>query len=868
MGGKSSSQTVGYKYCLGMHYGCCHGPIDKFTMFKCDDKVAWEGEGTGGTVSVDNDGLFGGDKREGGVQGLVDICMGGPDQLQNPYLVTKLGALIPAYRGIAALVFRGNSGAKVGIWEKLKKYGTAFYFGNNPYLKSWTVRGQRIYVREEGQAQWMPELAGISANPITSVDLTQYFPVLTQNVDPSYPTPGNFYPGIITIGPYNSSCQVIAGNADGTGYCRPDDRFYFNDEQFNSSDAPVYQGGTVLYNLAPNDTLTIKVKNTVNPYSGVTGSLTVKFAGRMDMNPAHIIRECLTSVVWGMGYSDDDVDDDSFAAAARTFYNEGLGMSLLWDKSKELEDFISVVEQHVDCAVYVSNTTGKFKIKPIRADYDESTLITLDESNIISVSDPNRVVFGELTNSVTVKYWNAETGNDGSVTVSDPALTLQQGATINASVEYPGFTTSRNATIAAQRDLRALSTPLLSCTIMANTEARELELGDVFKFSWAKWNLVDVVMRITGIAYGTGRNKRVKIICTQDVFDTDTNVTIVTPENSWENPSAPPSAPEHELAIEAPYYELVQALGQSTIDAKLSASPEISYILAAASQPNSAINASLWTNDGTEYEDVGVFDFAPDAVLETAISKTQTTFYLDQGADLGNVVIGTHVQIDDELMRVDELDDDTGAIVVGRGILDTVPAEHAAGAAVLFWDQFVGFDPTEYVQGEEIEVKITPISGAGELPIAEAEELTVELVGRANRPYAPGDLRLNGDSYKPNAFYEGEVAITWAHRDRLQQTSGVLVDHTAGNIGPEVGTLYRVQGYVNDVLVHTEDNIDGTSAVWTPEDSGVCRVEVHANRGGVYSFQAPSHTFLNANFMLTEDGDIRITEDGDEKVSE
>src|SRR5690606_26209524 len=95
----------------------------------------------------------------------------------------------------------------------------------------------------------------------------------------------------------------------------------------------------------------------------------------------------------------------------------------------------------------------------------------------------------------------------------------------------------------------------------------------------------------------------------------------------------------------------------------------------------------------------------------------------------------------------------------------------------------------------------------------------------------------------PDAIYDAELAITWAHRDRLQQTSGVLVDHTEADIGPEAGTVYRVQGYVDNVLVHTEDDIDGTSAVWLPTP-GDGRVEVHAKRDGLYSWQAPSHTFF------------------------
>jgi hypothetical protein len=146
--------------------------------------------------------------------------------------------------------------------------------------------------------------------------------------------------------------------------------------------------------------------------------------------------------------------------------------------------------------------------------------------------------------------------------------------------------------------------------------------------------------------------------------------------------------------------------------------------------------------------------------------------------------------------------------------------------------------------------------------------MSVTLAQRAWLPYPPGDLRINGDSYVETLSYEGVITIAWKHRDRLLQTSGTLTDHTAGNIGPEAGTAYRVRGYVDGSLDHTEDDIAGTSTTWTPGASGLCRVEVHSKRDGVYSLYAPSHSFHNTEFRLTEEGNTRYTEDGDARIIE
>lgn len=892
MGGKGKAQTIGYRYFLGMHLGLAHGPIDAVKRLSVDDRVAWTGTNTGGQIQVAAEELFGGEKREGGVSGTIDVEMGRADQGQNSYLVGKLGSLIPAYRGIFGLVFRQA------------------YLGNNPYLKKWSVRAQRIHVRQDGLEQWYDAKAAIrtsaetfegtfglswyAANEVDGDDVRMGVAFFVDNVQVGATVWSPYF--ISTAWTLQSLSAVIP---TGTDLIRIFMSFRRNSGSYNNGSIDSISAtvnGASLSIINPGaetppdfvsgassvtgwtnvDLAEDLARRDVSPdphtgewkFDGGQGNeLTVAyqdlFEGSFDMNAAHIIRECLTDPDWGMGYTDADIDDASFMEAADIFYDEEMGLSLLWDRQVSIEDFVQTVLRHVDAALYVSRTTGKFVLKAIRGGYDVGSLLQLDESNISVIEDPVRVSFGELTNSVTVKFWNASTGKDGSVTVTDTALVQQQGVVINSPVQYPGFSNSRNAGIAAQRDLRALSAPLLSCTVTADSDAQDLTIGDVFRLSWSKWGVSNLVMRVTGISYGTGRNKKVKISCTEDVFETNTTVLVVNTSGAWQDPSAPPSVVEEQLAAEIPYFELAQYLGQADVDNKLLTHPEIGYVFAAAGRPASAINATLKTDDGSGYEDAGTFDFCPFGYLASDITPSQTAFSIEDFEDLDEVNLGTHFQVGQELIRVDAIDPVTGAMTVGRGILDTVPQEHPQGAATLFWDTSAGFDPTEYVQGEEIALKVLPASGAGVLPESEASAMLVELAQRAARPYPPGNLQINAESYAQNAVYDGEVSITWAHRNRLEQTGGIFDDHTTGDIGPELGTLYRVQGYVNDVLVHTEDDIATTSAVWTPSGSGVCKVEVHSKRDGLFSMQGAFHSFTNSNLRITEIGDERFMEDGD-----
>lgn len=936
--GKSKAVTVGYKYYSGQHHVLCHGPIDRIEQILVDDRTAWTGEQGDGSINVSAESLFGGESREGGISGTVDIAMGGPTQGQNSYLVSKLGADVPAYRGVVSAILR------------------QCYMGNNPYLKPWAYRAARISVRQDGIDQWYPSKAGIShtlngsaafyflldrSNSLSSGQFASIKNAAKSGLDliADYveANPGErvdvavrFYSAGSTADERTDvdAADITALKAfiDGAGQVTGgdvDSAFGFIESWFSASINVAFDKRAVIFvtDSGTEDGMTttsspggnayeminrlapFSYPNTVDIYAinyntsetaytglidntasdgipiisgsddaGLTDAVEAALSSRFtDLNPAHIIRECLTDPDWGMGYQDADIDDASFQAAANVLAAEGLGISLLWDRQTTLESFVAEVIKHIDAALYVSRTSGKFVLKLIRFDYDPETLLVLDESNIAKIQNPSTPTFGELTNSITVKFWDAETSKDASVTLQDPALVQMQGAVIGTTVQYPGFTYSRNAVIAAQRDLRSVSFPLFACTIYANREAKDLNIGDVFKLSWGKWQIDNLIMRVTALAFGDGKSSQVRITCVQDVFNTPEVQLVLDDGGAWEDPTSDATPATNRIAFEAPYYELSQMLGQADLDSSLGTNPEVGYVMAAAAQPASGFNARLWTDSGPGYEDVNAMDFAPSCTLDGDLDQTTTVIPIENASNFDLIVIGSFCQIGDgndamELCRVDAVDDVGGTITLGRGALDTVPQIHASGTRVYFWDAYSGIDPTQYVAGEEVDLKITPISGAGQLPLASAPADTVTLDNRAIRPYPPADFQINGDSYLPAQTYTGTLTLTWAHRDRLQQTGGVINDHTDGSIGPEPGTEYYLRGYVGGVLIDSIDDIAAATVNWTPTASGEWTVYVGAIRDGYESMQMAYHTFtfgdlypftvplVNSNFATDASG--------------
>lgn len=153
-------------YYLAQHLGICHsgeGAETTLLELKVGEKSAWIGASTssgapvaGHDVEVHNPGLFGGNQKEGGVEGTMTVLHGGPSQLIPPKLASMIGrsqAQSPGYRGILSVFFSGLPGwARQGFkWS-----------ANNPYLKPTWFKVKCNHNR------WYPEksMIGDSANPM------------------------------------------------------------------------------------------------------------------------------------------------------------------------------------------------------------------------------------------------------------------------------------------------------------------------------------------------------------------------------------------------------------------------------------------------------------------------------------------------------------------------------------------------------------------------------------------------------------------------------------------------------------------------------------------------------------------------------
>lgn len=591
-----------------------------------------------------------------------------------------------------------------------------------------------------------------------------------------------------------------------------------------------------------------------------------------DMNPAHIVRQCITNDQWGMGYPDALIGS-SFTTAAQTLFDEEFGLSFQWTQQEPIEDFIGQVLNHCGGVWYADPRTGMFEMALIRDDYSISDLREFNESNILAVESYQRPGYGELVNEITVTWTDVQ--NNRTATTAphqDLACIAAQGSVISEVRQYPGITKAFLAQRVALRDLTAASTPLASIKLKVNREAWDLIPGkDCIVLNWDKLGIVQLVCRVLKVDRGTLEDGSITLEVAEDVFGLPDAVYTTQESEEWTDPNVEPDDITALDLVESPYWDVARNLSAADLDYT---DIDAGYVFTLAGR-SSPVETSygIWSRTGSdEYEERGDGPYAATALLNGAIDQQAATINFDGGVDLDLVSVGDRVQIGSGRLAefCEVLTFGASSMTVGRAVLDTTPQSHADNTRIWFVENSFGVDQTERATSDEVDVKLTAIATGGESDLEDATEQTITLAGRFGRPYPPGRIRINGQAFPTSVdttedASEGFV-ITWADRDRLQQTA-TLVSQSDGDIGPESGTTYGVELYDDDTdtLIESATGLTVNTYSLSSTNSLNARLEIFSVRDGIESWQRQIRRFLliGTDLMVTEDGDRMLTEDGD-----
>lgn len=531
------------------------------------------------------------------------------------------------------------------------------------------------------------------------------------------------------------------------------------------------------------------------------------------MNPAHILVESATDPDWGADIDHDIIDLDLYKSIADTLAEEGFGLCIRFNRQVNINTFRQEVLDHIGAAEFLNTELGLLQMKLIRNDYepDELPLFTYD-NGILRVQGDDSTSSDSAVNYLTVNYRDPVTNKVADVTYQNLA-SIQTHGVIAETRDYLGLPTFELAARVAQRDLAMTASGLKRLIIRFNRIGGQLTPASCFRISLPDRDINNMIMRV-GKIQEDARTGEFIITAVQDLFGLPaTNYGVEQPPVEWVPPDRMPRPVTLAKVIEIPYFVLVGLLTEPELEYL---QEEDGYAGIVASAPNMlSINYDLQVRAGvSEFSNQGTKDWTHKAALTHFIGLHDTQFVITGEAPRE---LPAAVLVNDEIMNILSIDIETGLTTVARGCADTIPGEHNDNSALWYIDTIEN-DEQVYAAGETVDARLLTNTGIGQLAENMATTFSGEMNQRQFRPYPPGNILINGETWTSEAPDASKgLLITWAHRDRLLQSDS-LFGHKHGDIGPEPGTTYRITLYKENQIVR-EINIDGNNWMYPDENA-------------------------------------------------
>ena len=512
-----------------------------------------------------------------------------------------------------------------------------------------------------------------------------------------------------------------------------------------------------------------------------------------DANPAEVLYALLTEQWAGLGLPTSAVDTVSFSAAAQALETEGMGISLYLTERSKMGEFILDILSQIEGVLYQEPTDGKFRLKLLRDDYDPQTIPVFNASNIVELDNYAVSSWRGGIDEVRVNYTDRGQGYIKQTVFAQDgaAIANGDGSIKSKTISHLGVTTPALADKVAARELRTLNLPLAKARFLVNRDAADLRPGDPFVF---QWDSLSIVMRAQTIDLGTLADGRIMVECLQDLFAF--GQTIFRQPDDVPAPTPTPPSIEFLDVFEMPLW-----LSRRVNAGSVALLPHLTHL---ASKPGSSVRQYLAENSedgGATYTgDTLQCNFVGTATLETAygydtepydtvkrirlqnltdVTALRTALESDIRAFGANLVMIVSEDRTIEEIVAFETFDDLGSGVyrlngVWRGLLDTVPQDHAVGARLWFFEIFdldqstlVPIDYSRLGQGLFPSGSVcTRMLARGNTALSSATDARIvqrSVTGRSGRPHPANDLLLDGVRLFGDVT-ESQGTLTWRRR--------------------------------------------------------------------------------------------------------
>lgn len=555
------------------------------------------------------------------------------------------------------------------------------------------------------------------------------------------------------------------------------------------------------------------------------------------MNGAHILYDSIVSrrENGGMEEPTSLIDEASFQTASATLYSESFALCCTWFGGESAEQFQQRILNVIGGCLSQSRVDGRYHLDLLRDTVPDDQVIILTDDDILDWTD-EPVIPSEAINQLQVQWFDPMTREERITTPIQALGAIQDAGGVIADIKaYYEACYEELALRVCQRDVDSFSTALTKFTITCTRYPWDVRPGMKILLQCPKRGFADVLAVVGDVDFGDFQSDEMNLVLLEDIFSLP-ETSVVDPQGGLgNNANDPPNVIDSEVIMEVPYLELAASLPQVNLDALPA---DAAFVLVGADRPDNGNNYVLETRpEGGEYEPHGTFDWCPTATisnsdpLSNAAPREDLTF--SEGKFLDRVKLGTWALWGTEMCRVDALDLTAHTLSLGRGCGDTPPEKHASNQPIYFLSDWYGYDGVQYVEGETVNAKLLNRTSSQQIELDDANEMSIELVGRQILPYPPGKVKFN-DLYYPSFINDGEIVLTWQHRDRLTQKDQ-LIDFTAASVGPETGVTYTVRWILNGTLDHTDSAVAGTTVSYTPSGDGILRVEIEAHRGAYVS---------------------------------
>jgi len=787
-GGKGGEREV-YDFLMSLDYGICHGPVNSINAMIVKDKTAFAGIITENSqLIIDQEDLFGGDEGEGGLKGVMELYLGGYDQLMSSQLASRFGDVpknLPGYRGLVHVFFRGEGDTSINTTEKTGPLfpGSIAALFLSDLFNTATVAAEGFGFR------WT------SNNP--------YLP------------PPEFH---VTCG-WNE--------LGGDPFIEPIIDYDHDTGTFiQATDADRYVDGVLNRRAMPD----------INPSHMLYALMTNKDWGKGDddivMNTASYINAAavLKDEMFGLSMMFSDQDSvENFSSEildhikAAQFQDPRTGewtLKLFRDDYGAVED-LDVLDQTNCEVVTIKERTWGEVINHIRVTYTDPVS---EESEAVTSDNPSVIAIQGGSVSETRDYYGIRNAYLAQI-VAD--RDVAEASRILTSIKLK---VNREAFDKSPGDVMNFVWPEENITQMAVR---------ITGIDWGSSSDRQIVIEATEDVYST---PQMQFVAGQQPTFTDEDQVPTVPDQILVTDVPLPMLTRNEITVEElddnypqtgvmflvndQQLNIVEIITMADV-VQGNGSTEVKKINTFVPARNSNLGLNLIAE---------VSSVLPAGLIESLVRAE---------SEPGEIfLIGSEAN-NHEIVMLDTYDDVLGQWTVIRGVWDTVPVPWTSTDRI--WrlpSGLANVDSREVFEGDELEYFFRPRTTAGTLSLANADQTDYTAQDRPHAPFRPANCEIGGQGFGGLQYLgntePAAITCTWVNRNRTSEDAVANAWDEVSST-PETGqtTTIRLRDSIGGEIDHEYTGITGTTFDIAPADFTQFRyydVEFIAVRDGIESF--------------------------------